>query len=166
MSVQDVKDTFYAALRDRIAANNPGRTLVVRGMLRPALLVAENELPTAANLTIPDAFTLLWTALTIDPQGAIKLTCELHYATAGRTGAAGMDRGRAMAAMDAELRAALGTAPQAAPLVSLAEIAGRGATTATAAGTRIFWSDAAFSPCLQRKERLGRTAIVEVFGYE
>ena len=165
MSVQDVKDTFYLTLRDRIAANNPGRTIALRGVTRPAVLVAENELPALAPAT-PEAFTLTWTALNVDVLGMVKLACEILYASAGSTDAAGMDRGRALAAMDAELRAALGTDPQNAPLVSLAEINGGGATTETTAGTSIFWSDAVFSPTQQRSERMERTATVEVFGYE
>ncbi len=166
MSVQDVKDTFYAALRDRIAASSPGRTIVVRGVTRPALLVAENELPTPELTHTPDAFLMTWTSLAVDPLGMIRLACEIRYATAGTTGVAGMDRGRALAAMDAELRASLFTPPQSAPLTTLAEIAGGGATTQTATGTAIFWCDAAFGPTLQRNERLERTATVEVFGYE
>ena len=32
-----MKDTFYAALRDRVAAGNAGRTVVVRGVVRPGV---------------------------------------------------------------------------------------------------------------------------------
>jgi hypothetical protein len=52
--MQRAKDTFYITLRDRIAALNPARTVLVRGVVRPAVLVEENELavdfpPLAAN---------------------------------------------------------------------------------------------------------------------
>ncbi len=164
MSVQDVKDTFYATLRDRVAAANPARTIALRGVTRPAVIVAENELPTAAQTA--DAFCLCWTALSISPLGMIQLGCEIRYATAGSTGAAGMDRGRALAALDTELRTAVDTAPQNAPLVSVAEIVGGGASTEAPAGTNIFWTGAALGPTLQRNERLERTVTVEVFGYE
>lgn len=164
-SIQDIKDTFYAALRDRVAAGNADRTIALRGVTRPAVLVLENELPGAAP-AITDVFCLNWKTVEVDALGMAKLTCELLYATAGSAGAAGMDRGRALAAMDHELRTALDAAPQATALVSYAEIQGGGATTQTAPGTSIFWSSAAFAPTLQRNERLERTATVEVFGYE
>ena len=168
MSVQDIKDTFYAALRDRVAAGNASRTIVVRGTMRPAVLVIENELPAQAVDGVPmqDTFCMAWRTVAVDPLGMVKLGCEIRYATAGSTGAAGMDRGRALTAMDAELQAATGTPPQSIGLVSLAEIAGGGASTATPAGTAVFWTSATFGPTIQRNDRLERTALVEVFGYE
>ena len=33
--MQNAKDTFYVTLRDRLAAVNPARTMVVRGVTRP-----------------------------------------------------------------------------------------------------------------------------------
>lgn len=165
MSVQDVKDTFYAAVRDRVAANNAGRTIVLRGVTRPAVVVIENELPSVAT-AVADAFALHWTSASVDPLGMAKLICEIRYATAGTTGVAGMDRGRALAAMDAELRSALRAGPQNVALVSSSEVNGGGATTQTALGTSIFWSDGVFGVSAERGERLERTVTVEVFGYE
>ena len=168
MSVQAIKDTFYAALRDRIAAGNPARTIVVRGVVRPAVLVVENELPAASvdGIALTDTFCLRWPALAIDAQGLTHLRCEIRYATDGSQGNAGMDRGRALAAMGDELRAAIGLTPQSAELGALDEITGGGATTTVDAGTRIFWTDAVFAAVTMRGERLERTATVEVFGYE
>lgn len=165
-SIQDVKDTFYGLLRDRIAAGNAGRTLVVRGTVRPAVLVVENELPggAAAVLAVLDAFSLRWTAFAVEADGLVKLTCEVHYATEGTTAGGGMDRGRALAAMDSELGAALSLVPMSADCVSLAEAGG--ATVTTATGTRVFWSDVAFGPAVIRGARMERTATVEVMGYE
>jgi hypothetical protein len=37
--MQNARDTFYVALRDRLAAVNPARTMVVRSVVRPGLLV-------------------------------------------------------------------------------------------------------------------------------
>src|SRR6185437_8230480 len=111
--MQNAKDTFYTTLRDRIAAVNPARTVVVRGVTRPALLVEENEL---ASDTVPvDTFRLRWVGLKVDVSGALPLvtmSCEVHYATDGNSGNGGMDRGRLLAAMDAELAAAVSQAPQ------------------------------------------------------
>ena len=45
--MQNAKDTFYLMLQSRLTALNPSRTIVVRGVLRPGILVDENELPTA-----------------------------------------------------------------------------------------------------------------------
>ena len=45
--MQNAKDTFYTTLQSRLAAMNPARTIVVRGVVRPGTLVDENELPTA-----------------------------------------------------------------------------------------------------------------------
>jgi hypothetical protein len=134
LNVQGLKDTFYSALQARIAAGNPARTFVQRGVLRPGVLVV--------------------------------LTCEIGYASDGTTGGAGMDRGRALAAMDAELAAALTTIPMNTAGTLLAEIAGGGGiSVATATGTQVFWGDAAFAPVVARGERLERSALVEVFGY-
>jgi len=170
LSTQLMKDTFYATIRNRIAANNPARTVVLRGAIRPGVAVAENELPVAAvdGIAPPDAFSLRWTGLSIDTQSALPLatmTCEIRYATDGTAGLGGMDRGRALAAMDAELTAAISASPQSASSLAIAEMAGGGASTATATGTTVFWGDAAFQPALMRGERMERTAEIEVFSY-
>jgi len=170
LSVQLAKDTFYATVRDRVAAGNPGRTVVVRGVLRPGVVVADSELPGAAvdGIAPADAFCLRWTGLRIDTQGALPLvaqTCEIRYATDGTAGLGGMDRGRALAAMDEELAAALGGAPQSACSLAVAAIAGGGASTETATGTNVFWGDVSFKAAAMRGERMERRAEVEVFSY-
>ena len=107
------KIRFISTLQDRLAAVNPARTMVVRGVTRPGVLVEENEL--ASDAVPVDAFRLRWTGLKVDAQGALPLvtmTCEIRYATDGNAGNGGMDRGRLLAAMDAELAAALSSAPR------------------------------------------------------
>ena len=37
--MQNAKDTFYLTLQSRLAALNPSRTVVLRGVVRPATLV-------------------------------------------------------------------------------------------------------------------------------
>ena len=54
--MQNAKDTFYELLRERLAVLNPERTIVVRGVSRPGVLVDENELQASAAL--PDCFHL------------------------------------------------------------------------------------------------------------
>ncbi len=177
MSVQVAKDRFYTTLRDRVAAGNPARTVAIRGTSRPGVVVTENELPGVAldGIAPVDAFCLRWTSLRVDARpgaGAglplVTLGCEVRYATdgdIGGVGTAGMDRGRALAAMDSELAAAVGSAPQYADGQLVAEIAGGGAVTNTATGTRVFWGDVTFQPAAMRGERMERTAEIEVFCY-
>ena len=168
MSVQDLKDSFYVALRGLIAAGNPARTIVLRGVVRPGVVVVENELPYAGvdGISMVEAFCLRWTALACDMQGLLQATCEIRYATDGTAGAAALDRGRALAALDAELIAALNAAPQTAELARESEVAGGGASNAADQGARVFWGDVAFGAVTMRAERMERTATVEVFAYD
>jgi hypothetical protein len=170
LNVQAVKDTFYSALQSRIAALNPARTIVVRGVLRPGVLVPENELPGAAvdGISPAESFCIRWSSLQVDAQSAVPLLtlgCEIRYASDGTQGNAAMDRGRTLAAMDAELATALTTWPRHAPAQTIAEIPGGGASTTTPQASNIFWSEAVFAPVVPRGERLERTATLEVFGY-
>jgi hypothetical protein len=163
--VQNAKDTFYEVLRSRIAAANPERTIVLRGTVRPGVLVEENELVSA--ITIPDCFRLRWIAVTIDAANALPvatMTCEVLYETAGTAGIGGLDRGRLLTAMDAELAAAVNAYPQKAAKQSYAALANGGA--ATAMNTNIWWSEAVFGPLIVKADRIGRTAKVTVMSCE
>jgi hypothetical protein len=95
----------------------------------------------------------------------LAIGCEIRYATDGTAGLAGMDRGRALAAMDAELVAAISAAPQSACSSLVAEVAGGGASTEPMTGTNVFWGDVTFKPAVMRGERMERTAELEVFSY-
>jgi hypothetical protein len=163
--MQNAKDTFYTTLQSRLAALNPARTIVVRGVLRPATLVEENELPSAA---VPlNAFHLQWTGLQLDHEGPLPMAtmeCSIHYATDGSAGNGGMDRGRMLAAMDAELAAALATEPQ--MIAKMNYSATNAVVAATAMGTNIFWADPVFSAVTTVGERLQRTTTVQVFAYQ
>jgi hypothetical protein len=161
--MQELKDTFYLMLRDRVAAGNADRTVVVRGAVRPGVIVVENELPgaTVEGIAVAEAFCLRWTSLKVDGQGPLPLTtasCEIRYATDGSSGVGGMDRGRVLAAMDAELSAALSQRPQSVAKVQV--VAGK-----LSDGTQVFWGDCVFGPAVMRGERMERTATVEVFAY-
>jgi len=157
--MQDTKDTFYITLRDRIAALNPARTALVRGQLRPAVVVEENELPSAFDHT--DTFVLRWTDTKLDTNGPLSLAtlrCEIRYATAGNSGNGGMDRGRLLAAMDAELAVAINATPQRTPKTNYAGT--------SPMQTNIFWSDVAFAPAQANNSKLSRIATVDVFSYQ
>jgi len=165
--MQNAKDTFYIALQGRVAALNPARTIAVRGVTRPGLLVEENELASAKEQA--DVFRLRWTGARLDMQGTLPLaamTCEIAYATDGNSGNGGMDRGRLLAAMDAELASAVGAAPQNAVKMNYAGLAGESGAAPIAMGTNIFWSDAVFGKTVVNGERLERVATVEVFSYQ
>jgi hypothetical protein len=159
--MQNAKDTFYTTLRDRLAAINPARTMVVRGATRPAVFVEENEL---ASDTVPvDAFRLRWAGLKVDARAALPLVtllCEIRYATDGNSGNGGIDRGRLLAAMDAELTAALSQAPRSVAKMSYSS------SPPAALGTNIFWGDVVFGAAAVKGERLERIATVEVFCYQ
>src|SRR5216683_1466497 len=91
--MQNARDTFYVTLRDRLAAVNPTRTMVLRGVTRPGVLVEENELASAYQPV--DAFSLRWTGLSVDAKGSLPLVtmvCEVRYATDGNSGNGGMER--------------------------------------------------------------------------
>ena len=163
--MQNAKDTFYVALQSRLAVLNPARTIVVRGVVRPGAVVDENELPTAS---IPmDAFRLEWAALQANSEGPtplIAMECAIRYATDGTTGNGGMDRGRLLAAMDAELMSALNAEPHAVAKMNYSA-ASSGAAPATM-GTSVFWADPVFGAAMAVGERLERTSTVQVFAYQ
>jgi hypothetical protein len=165
--MQNARDTFYVALRDRLAAINPARTMVLRGVTRPGVLVEENELASAYQPV--DVFCLHWTGLGVDAKGAlplISMTCQITYATDGDSGNGGMDRGRLLSAMDAELASAVNAAPQNAVKTNYVASAGGSGVAATAMETNVFWGDVAFGAVVVNDERLERTATVEVFSYQ
>jgi len=164
--MQAARDTFYVALRTRLAAINPARTIVLRGQVRPGILVEENELPTAFQPV--DAFSLRWTAARADtssPMPLVAMECLISYATDGTAGNGGMDRGRLLPAMDGELLAALNQTPHSAPKLNYSGVAGNGAAPVPMA-TSIFWSQPAFAPATAEGERIARSATVQVFSYQ
>jgi hypothetical protein len=163
--MQNAKDTFYVTLRDRLAAVNPARTMVVRGVTRPGVRVEENELTSADVPT--GVFSLRWGSLKVDAAGALPLVamgCEIRYCTDGDSGNGGMDRGRLLAGMDAELVAAVNAAPQ---NMGKMNFSGSGVGVAGASmGTNVFWGDVAFGAVMVDGERLERVATVEVWAYQ
>ncbi len=159
--MQSAKDTFYAMLRDRVAAGNAGRTVVIRGVSRPGVLVEENELVSAAVPT--DVFVLHWVGLAADANGPLPLVmmeCNIQYETAGSAGTGGMDRGRLLAEMDAELINALVAEPQRVVKMNFA------VEPPTAMGTMVFWSEPIPAAALTTAGRMGRTAKVQVWSYQ
>jgi len=163
--VQNAKDTFYEVLRGRLAALNPDRTIVLRGVTRPGVLVEENELIT--DVAEPDCFRMRWTKTATDANGALPMViqqCEISYETAGTATNAGMDRGRMLAAMDGELLAVLKEAPQNAVKVNYAGLAFGHA--AVSMQTNVWWSGVNFGPETMKNDRVMRTATIEVMSFQ
>jgi hypothetical protein len=163
--MQNAKDTFYMTLQSRLATLNPARTMVVRGVLRPGTLVEENELPAA--LIPVDVFRLEWTGLAMNSEGPmplITMQCSIRYATDGSSGNGGMDRGRLLAGMDAELAAALILVPHSVTKMNYS--AATNGLVPTSMRTKVFWADPVFAAATVVGGRLERTVTVQVLAYQ
>jgi hypothetical protein len=157
--MQNAKDSFYMALRTRLAAINPECTTLVRGAVRPGILVEEAE---AAFSQLPaDVFVLRWMAMGVDinlPSPMVAAQCEIQYATGGTQAYGGLDRGRAMSRMDAELLAML--QPFSTTKVNYS------ATPPASMATQVFWDEPALSPIATQRDRLSRSATLMIYSYE
>jgi hypothetical protein len=157
--MENAKDTFYVTLRNRLATLNPNRVIILRGVQRPGILAEEAE---AVVPQMPsDAFVLRWTDLQADlelPSILTRMTCEIHYTTGGTKTNGGLDRGRGMSEMDAELLSIL--TPYCAQKMSFSQM------PATAMETRVFWSVPQFGAVATSRERVTRIAEVTVFAFQ
>jgi hypothetical protein len=101
--MQAAKDSFYMALRTRLAALNPARTVVVDGVTIPAILVRENMEPRFCEAQ-PGVFYLDFGDILIaeSTRPMLGVDCHIWYASIGG-GGTGVDRGRVLAEMDDEL---------------------------------------------------------------
>lgn len=157
--MQNAKDTFYITLRDRLAVVNPVRTMNLRSVTRPGILVEEAESPVA--LMPLDVFVLRWIGVEVESHLAlplVKMACEIHYATAGTQALSGLDRGRLLEAMDAELLQML--APAQAQKMSYST------TPATAMQTCIFWEQPVFGPTSPLRDQISRVATVTMWSWQ
>ncbi len=163
--MQNAKDSFYEALRGRLSTLNPERTVLVRGVTRPGLVVDENETQSIADL--PDCFHMSWIAAQVTQDGALPLVslgCEIRYETAGTAMNGGLDRGRVLAAMDGELMSAIGQYPQRVMKNSFSALAQGG--QAQAMSTSVWWSEPTFSATEIKANRIKRTATVQVMSFQ
>jgi hypothetical protein len=169
--MQFAKDSFYMALRERLASLNPQRTVTLNGVTRPAVIVAENELVIPVE-PLPDAFYIEWAASrAVDGQDGSRslmaMDCVISHHTLG-TVQSGVDRGRILAALDMEL-----TGICQPPRTSKQDFT---QTPSLDLGTNIFWtapqlgavtgSDGPRNETLPGKGqsiRLERRAILQVF---
>ncbi|HEX4283786.1 MAG TPA: hypothetical protein VHZ28_01755 [Terracidiphilus sp.] len=157
--MQNAKDSFYAELRARLAAINPNRTILLRGTTRPGLLVEEAEAPFSQ---LPkDVFVLRWLGTEVNsdlPAAMIAADCEFIYQTCGSQIFAGLDRGRALSAMDEEL------VSMTQPLT--AAKSNYSVQPPQSLLTNIFWEQPAFGPMTAEHDQLGRSVKVTVYSYQ
>ena len=149
--MQNAKDSFYMALRTRLTAINPERTILLRGAVRPGILVEEAEAPFSQ---LPnDVFVLRWRAwawIWIWLPRWRRSSARLLYQTCGTQSFGGLDRGRALSEMDEELMAML--QPFYTPKLNYT------ATPPAAMLTQVFWDEPAFTPIVMQRDRLSRSA--------
>ena len=157
--MQNAKDSFYGALRARLAVINPGRTTVLRGAVRPGILVEEAE---ASLSQLPnDVFVLRWLGLAIDTGHASPLAgaeCEVIYKTCGARAFGGLDRGRSLATMDKDLAAML--LPRSAAKFDYTVQPPRSMLT------QLFWDEPAYTPIVSQRDQLSRSVKVLVYSYQ
>jgi hypothetical protein len=157
--MQNAKDSFYMALRNRLAVINPDRTILLRGTVRPGIVVEEAEAPFSPLPS--DVFVLRWVGLGIDTDLASTMAaeeCEILYQTCGTQSFGGLDRGRALSEMDEELVAIL--QPYYTPKLNYTP------TPPAAMLTQVFWDEAAFTPLVVQRDLLSRSAKVTVLSYQ
>ena len=157
--MQNAKDSFYMALRTRLGTIDPERTILLRGAVRPGIVVEEAEAPFGQFPS--DVFVLRWLGMAADldlDATMVAQQCEIAYQTCGTQSFGGLDRGRALSAMDEELMAML--QPFNTPKLNYA------ATPPAAMLTQIFWDEPVFSPVVVQRDRLSRSAGVMVYGYQ
>ncbi len=157
--MQNAKDSFYMALRTRLAMINPERTILLRGALRPGILVEEAEAP--MNQLPADVYVLRWLGLGTDsdlPSAMAGEQCEIVYQTCGTQSFGGLDRGRSLSQMDEELLAMM--EPYYTSKMNYL------ATPPTIMLTQVFWDEPGFAPIVVQRDRLSRTATVLVYSYQ
>jgi hypothetical protein len=157
--MQNAKDSFYMTLRTRLATINPERTILVRGAVRPGILVEEAEAP--FNQLPNDVFVLRWLGLGVDMDLSATMAaaeCEILYQTCGTQSFGGLDRGRALSQMDEELVAML--TPFYTPKLNYT------ATPPAAMLTQVFWDEPGLTPIVTQRDRLSRSAKTMVYSYQ
>ncbi len=157
--MQNARDSFYMAMRMRLATINPERTILLRGTIRPGILVEQAEAP--FNQLPNDVFIVRWLGLGVDMNLAATMAveeCEILYQTCGTQSFGGLDRGRSLSEMDEEVVAMISpfytqklnytTTPPAAML------------------THVFWDEPGFGPTVVQRDCLSRSAKVMVYSYQ
>ncbi len=157
--MQPAKDSFYMAMHDRLAVYDPQRTVTLDGVTRPAILVLENEQPEIAP-PLYDAFCLSWgTARFMEEAHStlMAMDCSLSYRTRGTVPNGGLDRGRALAALDCDLLAICSP-----PRIAKCDYS---SGTPTALGSTVFWTQPVMNGAKATEQDVGRNASITVLFY-
>ena len=157
--MQNAKDSFYMALRTRLAAINPERTILLRGAVRPGILAEEAEAP--FSQLQDDVFILRWQGLCVDSNVGSTMVaeqCEILYQTCGAQSFGGLDRGRLLSEMDEELVAMV--QPFYTAKLNFT------ATPPASMLTKVFWDEPGFTPVVVQRDLLSRSASVMVYSYQ
>jgi hypothetical protein len=104
--MQFAKDSFFLALRERLAGLNPARVVTVDGATVPAVLVAEN-LPPTYGQPQANTFYVYWGSAELESGpgwscGLMSIDVAISYYSLGSVQSM-VDRGRLLAQLDAEL---------------------------------------------------------------
>lgn len=159
ISMQNAKDSFYMALRTRLVVINPLRTILLRGAVRPGILVEEAEAPFSQPLN--DVFIFRWLGLGVDLDLGSTMAaeqCEIIYQTCGTQSFGGLDRGRLLSKMDEELLAM--AQPFYTPKLNYAT------TLPEPMLTKVFWGEPGFGPIITQRDLLSRSAKIIVYSYQ
>ena len=157
--MQPTKDSFYVALRDRLVAVDPNRTITLDGATRAAIAVLENEPPTGAPL-LCDTFYLHWGNARPAPLAAgtlMALDCTISYCTKGSIPSASLDRGRDLASLDSDLLV-MCSPPQIAKY-------DYSSGSPVALGSTIFWALPLLNAAKSTSPYVGRDVSITLFFY-
>ena len=102
-SMQNAKDSFYMALRTRLITINPDRTTLLRGAIRPGILVEEAEAPFVSFQAMSSCCVGLALAPMLIRHSSGGRRMRNHLSDLRKQSFGGLDRGRALSAMDKEL---------------------------------------------------------------
>jgi len=157
--MQNAKDSFYMALRTRLATINPERTILLRGAVRPGILAEEAEAPFSQLPS--DVFVLRWLGLGVDFNLGSTMAaeqCEVIYQSCGTQNCGGLDRGRLLSEMDEELTEMV--QPFHTPKLNYTT------TPPALMLTNVFWDEPEFTPIVTQRDQLSRSAKVMVHSYQ
>lgn len=155
--MQFAKDSFFKELCARILAINPERAVVLDGVRRAAVVVLENERAENAE-RLMDVFCLSWSfERNVESWAPHSMDCSIVYRSRGNAELGGVDRGRRIGMMDAELRQAL--CPAITRKIDHTQSRSRDL------GSHVFWGEPHFEEMKESGAILERNVNLKVFYY-
>jgi hypothetical protein len=157
--MQATKDSFYIAMRERLVEVDPELTVMIDGVTRPAIVVIENE-PPSAQRGQDETFYLEWggTRLVHPATSTLMaMDCAITYTCSGQSASGGVGRGRELGMLDADLLAIC--------LPAQAHKSDYSSGAAVDLGSYIFWSVPNLEPLKTEAQQVGREAQITVFFY-